>query len=40
MLENKDFLLLNVHITYEGEIQGTDLFVPYNEIEQKLVLSH
>ena len=36
MLDNKDFLLVNVHIPYEGEINGTDLFVPYNEIEQNL----
>ena len=36
MLDNKDFLLVNVHIPYEGEIKGTDLFVPYNEIEQNL----
>lgn len=36
MLENKDFLLVNVHIPYEGEIRDTDLFVPYNEIEANL----
>ena len=36
MLENKDFLLVNVHIPYEGEIPQTDLFVPYNEIDQNL----
>ena len=36
MLEHKDFLLVNVHIPYEGEISQTDLFVPYNEIEQNL----
>ena len=36
MLDNKDFLLVNVHIPYEGEIRGTDLFVPYNEIDQNL----
>src|SRR3989304_5767605 len=36
MLDNKDFLLVNVHIPYAGEIRGTDLFVPYNEIEQNL----
>lgn len=36
MLENKDFLLVNVHIPYEGEIPNTDLFVPYNEVEQNL----
>ena len=36
MLQNKDFLLINVHIPYEGEIEQTDLFIPYNEIEQNL----
>jgi len=36
MLKNKDFLLINVHIPYEGEIEKTDLFIPYNEIEQNL----
>ncbi len=32
MLERKDFLFVNVHIPYAGEIEGTDLFVPYDEI--------
>lgn len=36
MLDSKDFLLVNVHIPYAGEIKGTDLFLPYNEIEQNL----
>ncbi len=35
-MENKDFLLVNVHIPYEGEIPQTDLFAPYSEIEQYL----
>ena len=36
MLANKDFPLINVHIPYEGEIEGTDQFIAYNEIEQNL----
>ncbi len=36
MMENKDFLLVNVHVPYVGEIEGTGLFVPYTEIEQNL----
>jgi rhodanese-related sulfurtransferase len=36
MLRSKDFLLINVHIPYDGEIDGTDLFLPYNEIESNL----
>jgi rhodanese-related sulfurtransferase len=36
MMEEQEFPLVNVHIPYEGEIEGTDLFIPYNEIEQNL----
>jgi rhodanese-related sulfurtransferase len=36
MLSAKDFPLINVHIPYEGEIEPTDLFITYNEIEQHL----
>ncbi len=36
MLDTKDFPLVNVHIPYEGEIPQTDLFVPYNQIEDNL----
>lgn len=32
MLKNKDFVFINVHIPYEGNIAGTDLSIPYNEI--------
>src|SRR3989337_3530502 len=34
MLESKDFLFVNTHIPYEGEIGGTDAFIPYDELEQ------
>jgi rhodanese-related sulfurtransferase len=36
MLKSKDFVFINVHIPYEGEIEKTDLFIPYNELEQNL----
>lgn len=36
ILEEMDFPLINVYIPYEGEIEGTDLFIPFDEIEQHL----
>lgn len=36
VLDDKKVILVNVHIPYAGEIPGTDLFVPYNRIEQNL----
>ena len=34
LLANKTFPLINVHTPYEGEIEGTDAIIPYNEIDK------
>lgn len=31
MLKNKDFVFVNTHVPYEGEIEQTDLFIDYEE---------
>jgi rhodanese-related sulfurtransferase len=36
MLKSKDFVFINVHIPFAGNIPDTDLSIPYNEIEQNL----
>jgi len=36
MLENKDFLLVNTHIPFEGDLPNTDLSIPFDEITQHL----
>jgi len=36
MMNHKDFILINVHVPYYGEIAKTDLLVPYNEIERHI----
>lgn len=36
MLKNKDFVFINVHIPFAGNIAGTDLSIPYDQIENEL----
>ena len=36
MLKHKDFLFINTHIPYAGEIEQTDLFLPYDKAAQQL----
>ncbi len=36
MLKKKDFLFINVHIPYDGEIANTDLFIPFDKIQNVL----
>lgn len=36
MLANKDFVFVNVHIPFAGNIAGTDLSIAYDQLEQNL----
>ena len=34
LMDQKDVTLINVHIPYQGEIENTDLLIPFNAINQ------
>jgi rhodanese-related sulfurtransferase len=38
LLDDKDFILVDVHTPHEGQLPGTDLRVPFDQVEQNIAL--
>jgi rhodanese-related sulfurtransferase len=38
MIDNYNFIMVNVHVPYDGEIPQTDQFIPFNQVTDNLEL--